>query len=532
MKIHLLFVLLFCFFLAQLQANTFTANPDNYLEYINQLSPGDTVFLVAGDYYDRLNLDDITGTEEAPIVIMGPPNSNAAVFYGNACCNTISLERCAWLEIRYLTLDGQNIPNIDAVKAEGTTGNWTHHITIEFLTVLNHGGAPLTVGINTKCTSWDWTIRYNTFVNPGLGMYLGNSDGTAPFVNGIIEYNLVINPIRYGIQVKHQNVGTRNIEGMTLNGKTIIRYNTISKAENADFENSRPNLLVGNFPATGDGSNDHYEIYGNFLWQNPSEGLFQCTGNVAFYNNILVNNQPDGWGIFCFNHNGFQPRNILMFNNTILCTTEGIDIDNPDPDFYQLVAGNAIFAPTPLDISPVAATHNITDELENANNYVVNPNSGLPGLDLTPLEGPLIGTELDYIPFLNFGNYTFDFDGNSKGWAFRGAYAKVGAPAWALALELRSEVFGTTSSFSEIGEEFKIVLYPNPADREIILQNDSQLDILRIDLFDFNGKLIRTVNISAKQKQTKIDLVEIQPGPYIVSLQLENSLVLRRIIVL
>jgi Secretion system C-terminal sorting domain len=500
-------------------ATTYFGTPSDYLGYLPQLNLGDTLLLEAGTYTDRLNLDDIVGTENAPIVIMGNENTNDAVFTGNACCNTVSIERCAWLTIKNLTIDGQNIPYIDAVKAEGTNGNWAHHITIENLMVINHGGAALTVGVSTKCPAWDWVIRRNTFINPGLGMYLGNSDGTAPFINGIVEYNLVVNPIRYGIQIKHQNEGLRTIPGMTLSGKTVIRYNVISKAEGADPDTPRPNLLVGNFPATGDGTDDYYEIYGNLLWQNPTEGLFQGTGNVSFYNNILVNHQSGGWGIFSFPHNNFAPRNMYFFNNTILVATEGIDIDNPNPAFTQLVSGNAIFAQTPLDIGNVTATDNVTDNLANAANFLVNPSSNIVGLDLTPLPSALEGSPISFSSFTSFERFNWDFDGNEKGWNFRGAYAKTGAPDWELALEIRPEVTGmTTGIFPQPSKNaVMFTVFPNPAwDKVTVRFEESFSELLEVKIIDVTGKSIRTFNLeNTVQKQSfEIPLENISEGVY------------------
>jgi hypothetical protein len=474
-------------------ATNYNGNPSSYQSFISQLQAGDTLFLAAGNYTGRMNLDDIVGTETAPIVIQGPEGTNSAVFLGNACCNTISLERCAFLEIRNLTIDGQNIPFIDAVKAEGTNGNWTHHITLENLLVINHGGAALTTGINTKCVSWDWVIRKNTFIEPGLGMYLGNSDGNGPFINGLIEYNLILNPIRYGLQIKHQNEGQRNIEGMTLDGKTIIRYNVISREEGFDPDTPRPNLLVGNFPASGPGENDYYEIYGNFLWQNPNEGLFQGTGNIAFYNNLLVNHQPNGWGIFSFPHNGFNPRNIYYFNNTILSASEGIEINNQNPAFTQMVIGNAIFADTPLDIGSVAETDNITETLIGANSFLISPNNGLTTLDLTPRDKMLSGTEIDFTDFTGFTDYDIDFDGVERGWEFRGAYASEGPPLWVLGLVMRPELEDMTSSilnfFSPNRKKLKVFPNPNNGSFEIELNNEKNGDF-NIKLYRLDGSLV------------------------------------------
>lgn len=72
-------------------------------------------------------------------------------------------------------LDGLN-QNIDAVKGEGSAGNWAHHITIEYLEIRNYRSSQQNVGISTKCPAWDWIIRKNRIIGAGTGMYLGNSD--------------------------------------------------------------------------------------------------------------------------------------------------------------------------------------------------------------------------------------------------------------------------------------------------------------------------------------------------------------------
>ena len=80
---------------------------------------------------------------------------------------------------------------MDGVKAEGTAGNWAHHVTIEKLNIVNYGVDQQAVGISTKCPAWNWIIRSNIIIGAGTGMYLGNSSGNMPFVNGIIENNLI-----------------------------------------------------------------------------------------------------------------------------------------------------------------------------------------------------------------------------------------------------------------------------------------------------------------------------------------------------
>lgn len=519
-----LFLFLGLFLQSSLQATTYYGTPSDYTSYLSLLQPGDSLLLQAGNYYDRLNLDDIVGTENQPIVISGPLSGNAAVFYGNACCNTVSIERCAYLKIQNLLLDGQDIPYIDAVKAEGTADNWAHHITLENLLIINHGGAPLTVGISTKCPAWGWVIRRNTLIEPGVGLYLGNSDGTAPFVDGLIEYNLVLNPQRYCMQIKHQNTGTRDVAGMPTEAHTTIRYNVFAKDENSDPDTPRPNLLVGNFPESGSGSNDYYEIYGNLLFQNPSEGLFQGTGNFGFYDNLLINYYSNGWGILSFPHNDFAPRTINYFNNTVYTASYGIEIYNPDPAYQQNVVGNAIFAPIPFQLnSNVNEQDNISDEDYAIVNYVQNPFGPLNQTDFRPLPNGLTGTPIASSAFSFYERYNYDFEGRSRGWEYRGAYTESNQLIWQTALEIRPEVaLLTTGLWPEpyARKLFAFKISPNPAsaDRLSLSANIPTSGSLYLRLYDSYGRCLLQEEKTVKQGlfEGLIQLNDISSGIYVL----------------
>ena len=195
--------------------------------------------LGAGTYTNPLTINGLNGTAYHPIVIMGAGNST--IFNANACCNTISLRKSSYIVIKNMKLDGLNINGPDGIKAEGnfaSNPNWTHHITIENLTIVNYANNQQQVGISTKCPSSNWIIKNNSIDGAGTGMYLGNSDGTQPFVNGIIENNFIQNTIGYNIEVKHQINGQRDLAegvkaGTNLSGKTIIRNNVFSKAKNS-----------------------------------------------------------------------------------------------------------------------------------------------------------------------------------------------------------------------------------------------------------------------------------------------------------
>ncbi len=503
------------------------ADPSNYRTLLPTLSPGDTLLLAPGNYPDRLNINDINGTAQQRIVIKG--SGDATVFLGDPCCNTVSIRTSSYVTIRDFKIDGLNINYIDAVKAEGSQGNWAHNITIENLLIVGHGANQQTNGISTKCPTWDWIIRGCTIDGAGTGMYLGNSDGEQPFVNGIIEYNLIKNTIGYNLQVKRQNAGSRNVAGMKLNGKTIIRHNVFSKQQNASSgSSSRPNLLVGHFPPSGDGVDDYYEIYGNFFWQNPSESLFQGTANLAFYNNICVNT-AGGSGISIIVHQGFQPRDIRIFHNTIVGDQNwGIRLLDTDANYQKYVYGNAVFSDhsTPIRIvgngaSTANLLDNTVDMMSNANNYVNNFSNNISEIDLYPKDGSSLYSS--FIPndlFLNYTDHSKDFNSDLRSWHFRGAYSGSGInEAWSLAIEKKPKPDPVTTSIEELDDENaipKIILYPNPGGQKYTwLLSDKTISKAEILVTSLDGRIVFKKKYD-HLKNLKFDMSNWKTGLYFV----------------
>src|SRR6185437_12051621 len=239
-------------------ATVYSGNPSNYTTLLTSLQSGDTLQLASGSYTQGLAISGLNGTANAPITIQGPTDQSAK-FLGQSCCNTVE--------------------NFLIVNYDG-----------------NASGSPdqQIDAISTKGSAWNWVLRHNTIVGAGTGMYLGNSDGSDPFVAGLIEDNLIVNTIGYNIEVKWQSPRPTNVGLPTGASKTIIRHNTFSKQSNGSTGGlARPNLLVGAFPSSGAGTNDLYEIYDNFFYENPNEALFQGEGNVAFYDNLLVADSGD-----------------------------------------------------------------------------------------------------------------------------------------------------------------------------------------------------------------------------------------------
>lgn len=337
-------------------AADYIAGPDDYRSYLAQLKPGDRLLLKGGDYIRGLPLHDLHGRPGQPIVIEGSQTEPATRFIARPGANTVSLANVQYLVIRNLELDGRNLP-VDAVKAEGHA-QFAHHVTLENLRITGHGNNQQTVGISTKCPARGWVIRDNIIEGAGTGIYLGNSDGSAPFWEGLIENNQVLDSLGYNLQVKHQKARPAEYAEGSTPAVTTIRNNLFRKAANSSGEKwARPNVLLGHWPLQGPGSEDRYLVHGNVFLNNPSEALIQAEGRVALYNNVFINKSGDA--IHIQPHNDI-PREMEIFYNTVLASGSGVIVREParaEVSYTQRVTGNVISAETPLQAKE--ARHNI-----------------------------------------------------------------------------------------------------------------------------------------------------------------------------
>ena len=310
------------------------------------LQPGDDLALEAGTYDQGLSLHGLQGTPERPIRIHGPTDGPPAVFIGRTGRNTISLSDTAHVQIGSLVLDGRDL-EVDAVKAEGGKDcSPVHHIVLQDLLIVGHGVDQQVVGISSKCPAWNWVIRRNVIIEAGTGIYLGNSDGSAPFVGGLIEQNLIIDTRGYNLQIKHQNERPSGIGMPASQARTIVRHNLFTKVHNASSAMlARPNVLLGHFPRQGAGSEDVYEVTNNLFFCNPVESLLQAEGNLSVAGNLFVN--PAGDAVSIQPHHDV-PRNLRVHRNFIAASGRGVSISDASPLYSQAVADNWLFAPAPL----------------------------------------------------------------------------------------------------------------------------------------------------------------------------------------
>ena len=427
---------------APLSAATLQGNPGNYTTQLAALAPGDTLQLAAGTYTNRLVINGMAGNSGAMITIEGPA-SGVATFNGVSGNNTVSLRNCSFIAIKNITVDCLGLA-VDGIKAEGVVApatNYVHDMLIENVRILNAGANQQIVGINTKCPCWNWTIRGCEIIGAGTGMYLGNSNGDDPFVRGVIESNRVYDPEGYCIEIKHQNNWPTGAGLPTGNGKTILRNNVFIKTTRASA-GDRPNLLVSGFPDSGDGANDTYEIYGNFIANNPRESLIQACGRLSIHDNVLVD-APDAnfAGIYIRNHQGKTLKVVHVYNNTVYSAARGIRVVE-QPSVEHSVQGNLVFSANPISsgFGGFNQTNNITDTVANAGNYVANPGLTAGSINFYPLAGQCTGAALTMTAYTGHDHYDLDFNGDSKaGLTYRGAYAGSGTnPGWALSNTLKT----------------------------------------------------------------------------------------------
>jgi hypothetical protein len=411
-----------------LTANVIKAGPTNYLSALRSLKPGDTLLLDPGTYDNPadvpgLPIFNLNGSPTQPIVISGPDSGPRPLFVGRSTHNTVRLSNASYVVLRNFDIDGRDLGGF-GVATQGSA----HHITIENLRIVGVGGNQQVVGISTTgWPTWNWTIRRNVIVGAGTGMYLGNSDGTSPFVAGLIEFNVIRDTIGYNLQIKHQQPRPA-VAGMpTGRSTTVLRHNVFSKGANSSTGSmARPSVLIGHLPLSGPGTDDLYSVYGNFFWQNPSEGLFQGEGNVDLHANVFVTDT--GNAIAIQPHNDV-PKTIRVFANTVLARGAGIAVRGGDPAFTQVVAANAVFAGTPISGGDQSA--NLVDGYAAAGNYLMAVGTNLETFDAYPRAGAMRRPAFDAGAFASYPEHDRDFDGKTRDWTVRGAYGgDASAAAW------------------------------------------------------------------------------------------------------
>ena len=435
---------------ASVQARELTADPTTLRTVLPTLIAGDTLTLAPGNYAGRIQLDNLNGTVSAPIIITGPSSGAPAIVVADPgpCCNMIEIRGSSYLILRHITLDGGSVDGAFGVSAgaRGTGGSGTnvvHHITIEDSRFLGFDGSNNHDAISTKTPTWGWVLRRNTFEGAGIAAYFGDSTGNAPFIGGLIEHNAFLGCLGYCMQIKFQNPRPTDWPGLPVEALTTrIRHNVFVHLGRADLP-ARPSLLVGGFPASGLGSEDRYEIYGNVFLNNATEALLQASGRVSIHDNVFVNDTSSAAALVLQNHD-LPLRRADVYQNTFYVRGTALAL-RVTPDQGARLVGNAIFAGTPRSGSGTYAidASNVEGSLAMAPSAWVAPAFAFGALDVhpTPL---LMGPAIDLSAFAMDSEADVDFECRPRGArAFRGAYmGPADARSWMLQASIPPDLCG------------------------------------------------------------------------------------------
>ena len=411
------------------------ADPANYRALLRTMKPGDTLHLAPGKY-PTLPVMNLNGTPDGWITIAGPASGASAVIEGAPASNTVEIVNSSYVAIRNLRIDSRGIPGVFGISAKGRESNRTHHIRIEGNVLVGQNGGQQTVGISTKTPTWGWEVRHNQIIGAGTGIYLGDSDGTQPFVAGLVENNLIKDTIGYNMQIKDQ-IQIPEIEGMPLGpSATIIRHNVFIKNDQPSPDGDRPNLMLGAFPSTGSGTLNMYEVYGNYFFRNHREALIQAAGRISLHDNLFVDG-PYSYPAVVLRGTQESLKIAYVYHNTVYTSGKGIYFGTRAL-LDDMVAGNLVFAAIPISGQIMRQVHNTVDSTDNASKYVRSPSFQPETMDFYPAPGRCEGPPVDLSQFHTDVDFAADFNGSSKVQAkgavvFRGAYAGEGAnPGWRL----------------------------------------------------------------------------------------------------
>jgi hypothetical protein len=416
------------------------ATTTSYRRVLGELVPGDTLILEAGVYERGLPLSDCKGQPGAWITIQGPESGTAEIRQ-SASANCVELWQCQYVALKKLTLQGSGVSGQFGISAKGGLANLVHDILVEDCVISDFNTSQQAVGISTKTPTWNWKIRRNIIRRCGTGLYLGNSNGAEPFVQGVIEHNLVHDPIGYCMEIKFQK-SRPDLPGLpTARGSTIIRHNVFIKNDEPSPDGDRPNVLVGGFPDSGPGSSDLYEIYGNLFYHNPRESLLHASGRVSIHDNVFADCPHPDYAAVLLRKHDLPLKLAQVFHNTIVAAGRGICIAS-DPVEGQAVTGNVVFAGVPV-VFPgkmKGGADNLTGSVADAVSYLTAPDAALGALDLHPKTGQGVGVPIDLSVFAGQADVELDFDGlvKPRDGTHRGAY--TGEPqskAWRLGQSLK-----------------------------------------------------------------------------------------------
>lgn len=251
----------------------------------------------------------------------------------------------------------------------------------------------------------------------------------------------------------------------------------------------------------------------------------------VFYDQNNVRSYISQFPIFPYTHDNYligaireEDKRVYFYPyNLSWLSTGGIYGLAPNEDHllydFNAVAGDTVhFSPTQWieQVNGNPIVHNedhltIIHSVTNTGTYAVSPSDSwsFPNIIGNWTEG--VGSS-----FGLFGSY------NSL-LTFLACYGPIDQPA--------CTPCETAVAVNEVGLETRVDVFPNPAANELFVKNRSELNMERIRLFDLYGRLLREGVDQHTADQVRIDLSDLPPAFYVLSIAFEGNYALTKKIV-
>ncbi len=302
------YIIILCILVPSAYANTHILYPgDDLSQAFENAVPGDTILLHEGRYEGHI-VSENSGTEEAPIVLMGYGKGEARPLIQdlNPAHNLWEIKGSN-LVFEYLEFHGIGY-GIRLGEVDGTCTN----VIIKNCVFTENGDGDISANFK-RCTYKNIRVLNNYFDGTHRApVYIGNHQGNSPVEHFVFRGNIVDasqnyeSPVGYGIQLKLNVV------------KSIIAYNFITGAKG-------PGIMV--YGAEDMDSINSNIVLGNIIVNAGGAGINTGGGPSVVQNNILINCEM---GIYVQNYGDRDLQdNIVLTDNTVIQYSDnGISYDN------------------------------------------------------------------------------------------------------------------------------------------------------------------------------------------------------------
>ncbi len=265
---------------------------------VNQLMPQDTLFIKAGTYEEKIDID-VSGDETGYITIRNYPNDEVildAINFNNS-------DSIIWTDNSYLRIEGLHLTNNIKNNATGLEiQGAAHHIevinnkisNIRFSSQANptvtpsKNAVPLNVWADQALDSiHNITIRGNEVFNNQTG-YSECITGGGNFSTFIIEENIVHDNTNIGIDITG-NYGVCSNPNYDQGRYGVIRNNEVYNC-NASYSASAGIYIDGGRDVIVENNRSHHNGYGAEIGCEENGS----TSNITLRNNVLYQNSNAG----------------------------------------------------------------------------------------------------------------------------------------------------------------------------------------------------------------------------------------------